>query len=160
MAAGEIARTDQSFASLWGHDLGALAIAKREQRLYSLERLIRQRQGKTMRTIVLALWTLLVFSIASAEAESYSGQWEAADQMEHKCARFVAHITVAGSNITIKVVSVATYTLKGTVAPDGSFTAGEANGSRTANGKFAGDAVELTLLAGCGSRTTTGHRAD
>jgi hypothetical protein len=112
-----------------------------------------------MRTVFLALAALLAFGIASAAAESYNGKWEAADQMEHKCARFVAQITVAGINITIKVVSVATYTLKGTVAPDGSFTAAEANGSRTANGKFAGDTVEITLLAGCGSRTTTGHRA-
>jgi hypothetical protein len=112
-----------------------------------------------MRIETLALAVLLVFGSPLASAQSYNGNWDAADQMEHKCARFVAHLVVAGSNITIKVVSVATYTLRGTVAPDGSFTAAEAGGSRTANGKFMGDTVELTLLAGCGSRTTTGHRA-
>jgi hypothetical protein len=117
------------------------------------------RWGKTMRTTILALAALLAFGAASAQAQSYNGKWEAADQMETKCARFVAHITVAASNIVIKVVSVNTYTLKGTVAPDGSFTAAEANGQRIANGKFMGDTVEITLKAGCGSRTTTGHRA-
>jgi hypothetical protein len=45
------------------------------------------------------------------------------------------------------------------VAPDGSFTAEGPNGGTSATGKFAGDTVQLTLVASCGTRSATGHRA-
>jgi hypothetical protein len=81
-----------------------------------------------MRTNILALVILLAFGIASAEAESYNGKWEAAGQASGRCPDFLAHITVAGNNITIGIGGAVTYRLKGTIAPDGSFTAAGVNG--------------------------------
>jgi hypothetical protein len=49
--------------------------------------------------------------------------------------------------------------LRGQVAPDGSFTAEGLNGETSATGKFSGDTVEMTLIASCGKRQGTGHRA-
>lgn len=115
-----------------------------------------------MRTNILALAALLAFGIAAAEAETYNGKWEAAGQSVHqrgKCPDFLAHITVAGNKIRIGITGAVTYSLNGTVTPDGSFTAVGAAGATSANGKFVGDTVEFTLEASCGARTATGHRA-
>jgi len=115
-----------------------------------------------MRTNILALAALLAFSSAAAEAESYSGKWEAAGQsvrQRGKCPDFLAHITVAGKQISIGITGGATLRLNGTVAPDGSFTAVGVAGATTASGKFVDDTVEFTLEASCGARTATGHRA-
>jgi hypothetical protein len=101
----------------------------------------------------------LAFSIGSASAQMYRGKWEAAGGPNMKCPAFDAHITVAGNAINIGIGGKATYRMKGTVAPDGTFSAEGLNGATSATGKFTGDTVEMTLVASCGTRTGTGHRA-
>src|SRR3984893_15997524 len=112
-----------------------------------------------MRTNILALVALLAFGITSATAESYNGKWEAEGKgPTRNCPDFVAHITVAGNKITLDIGSqYNTWTMNGTVAPDGSFTS--ASGASTANGKFVGDTVEFVLGCLCGPRTGKGRRA-
>lgn len=112
-----------------------------------------------MRVQASALVALLILGSGSASAQSYRGKWEAADASSGRCPAFEAHITVTGNNIVITIGGAANYRQRGTVAPDGSFTAEGPNGGTSATGKFAGDTVQLTLIRACGTRSTTGHRA-
>ena len=104
---------------------------------------------------------LLALGYGSASAQMYRGKWEAAGPaLDRRCPAFDAHITVAGNAINIGIGGKMTYRLKGTVAPDGTFSAEGMNQATSATGKFTGDTVEMTLVASCGTRTGTGHRAN
>jgi len=112
-----------------------------------------------LRFFIVVMAILLPLGIGSASAQIYRGKWEAAGGPNMKCPAFDAHITVAGNAINIGIGGKATYRLKGTVAPDGTFSAEGMNQATSATGKFTGDTVEITLVASCGTRTGTGHRA-
>jgi hypothetical protein len=114
-----------------------------------------------MRIQVLTLAALLALDIGAASAESFNGKWEASGPavVGRKCPAYDAHIVVRGSAITIRLGGGRkSFVLKGQVAPDGSFAAEGLNGETSATGKFAGNVVELTLVASCGARPGTGHR--
>jgi hypothetical protein len=110
-----------------------------------------------LRLFIVAI--LLAFGVGPASAQMYRGKWEAAGAPNMRCPAFDAHITVTGNNIVINIGAKDTYRLRGAVAPDGSFSAEGVNGATSAKGKFTGDTMEMTLVASCGTRTGTGHRA-
>jgi hypothetical protein len=104
--------------------------------------------------------SLLALGVDTAAAQTFRGKWEAAGPaLDRRCPAFDAHITVAGNSINIGIGGKMTYRLKGTVAPDGTFSAEGMNQATSATGKFTGDTVEMTLVASCGTRNGTGHRA-
>lgn len=109
----------------------------------------------------LVLVGMLAFGAAPAFAQSYAGKWQAGGPgISTKCPAFSAQITVTGNNVAIVVGGGASnWRMNGAISADGSFTANGTSYPSTANGKFAGDAVELTLSTSCGTRPGTGHRA-
>jgi len=115
-----------------------------------------------MRIQASILAALLVLGIGSASAQSFRGKWEASGPavIGRKCPAYNAHIAVRGDAIVIRLSGRGrTWVLRGQVAPDVSFTAEGLNGETSATGKFSGDTVEMTLIASCGKRPGTGHRA-
>jgi hypothetical protein len=105
--------------------------------------------------VVAALVLSLVPTLAGAG--SFDGKWQVEGDRSKACPPFTAEITVSGNKVAVTVGGKDRYTLNGAVAPDGSFKVGQS--LPTASGKFTGDAVELTLTAGCGLRGGSGHRA-
>ncbi len=98
----------------------------------------------------------------TAIAANFSGQWEASGpaQAGRRCPAYDAHITVRGNNVVIRLGGAAqNYLLRGSVAPDGSFTAEGVNGESSARGKFSGDTVEMSLTTFNCVRPGTGKRA-
>jgi hypothetical protein len=112
-----------------------------------------------MLTRVFLLAALLSLVAGAASAQTYRGRWEASGAASGRCPSYDAYVAVTGSNIVINIGGAATYRLRGIVASDGSFTAEGVNGATSATGRFAGNDVEMTLVASCGSRSGTGHRA-
>ena len=115
-----------------------------------------------MRSRVSALIVLFVIGTGPALAQSYNGRWEAAgpEIVGRHCPAYDAHIVVRGNAITIRLGGGAkNYVLQGQVAPDGSFTAAGIEGKTSANGKFAGNDVEMALIRSCGRAPGSGHRA-
>jgi hypothetical protein len=115
-----------------------------------------------MRIRASILAALLVAGSGSASAQSFRGKWEAAGPavVGRHCPAYDAHIVVRGNAIVIRLGGGRqNWVLRGQVAPDGSFTAEGLNGETSATGKFSGDTVEMTLIASCGKRQGTGHRA-
>ena len=112
-----------------------------------------------MRVRTIVFTGLLAVLPLAASAQGYAGKWEASGAAGGKCAAATAHITVSGSDITINFDSTFSIVLKGTVGPDGAFTAKGIHGATSADGKFAGDQIDFTVSASCGPRKLTGHRA-
>jgi hypothetical protein len=114
-----------------------------------------------MRICTPILIALLVLANVAASAQSYRGNWEASgpEIVGRHCPAYDAHITVRGNSIVIRLGGARTYVLKGEVTPDGSFTAEGLNGETSASGKFSGGTMEMSLVARCGVRPGTGHRA-
>lgn len=112
-----------------------------------------------MRIGIQALIALLAFGLASASAETYSGKWSATGGASGRCiAGFVMNITVEGNNFSAEAGGgLNSFTLHGTIAPDGSFTA-QGNEGSVAKGRFVSDTVEVTFGVSCGWRTGTGRR--
>src|SRR5512135_1426785 len=104
--------------------------------------------------------TLIAVTAATASADSYDGKWTASGLRNAHCLSFDADIAVSGSQITIGIRGAGSYTLRGTVAPDGSFDAVTSNATVNVSGKFNGDKVEFILRAGCGIRNGSGQRAE
>lgn len=117
-----------------------------------------QRWPKLMNHAIALTVAMVVAWAPIAAAQSYAGKWEASGGSTRTCPELNAHINVVGSNISITIAAALTYTLKGTVAADGSFTAETPNGAASASGKFSGDTVDFVLKVGCGSRGAKGRR--
>ena len=116
-----------------------------------------------MRVQASALAALIILGIGPVSAESFNGKWEAegGPVVGRRCPAYDAHITVRGSAIVIRLGGGArNWELKGQVAPDGSFSAEGLEGKTSATGKFTGNTVEMSLVASCGVRPGTGHRAN
>ena len=104
---------------------------------------------------------LIAFAALPAKADSYDGKWTVQGEDKGKrCGPYNMEITVRGTDFSAKAgFGSSTQQIKGTVSPDGSFTAG--TGQVTVSGKFVGNTVTLDLLSqSCGvPRHGTGTRA-